>query len=507
MFNASNYSIDSIFNDIQVGFGKNSWYIKKPLTECRNLFEGEEITYQVQAFLCKCGEQYIYITQKNKKRILHRCSNCNNNHFFDVICYSNKYNDLLVNIDHEAILSMNNTYAYAKLYVNTPIHIDLSANKIIFQKQLVYTLRICLNGGEERHQEKHILTSDVTGNTYNKLLSYIDKHYLSQKLKDYDKLYMHQKTSPQFRKAVTFFLKYHYFYDSSFLLWQMDDDLYHDGGIEKTLEKFLTYIRNNRTEKSIKKTLYSRYLYEIEVGKFNPFIPYVICRIFNDPNLVCKLLNNYELVLTYRTSNSMKTLATSHIRLLEFLLNQYSEKVSVNILEKLNGDPTFWEDSVSMFDNILELELTSRHFQKPRANIKAIHDELIRARQYSKYSVEKVSFTYTDAIQNACGLWHGLYITLPKNSGELIQWSQLLKNCLYGYVSYVFAQETTIFGIKKGKELLYAIEIEHGTIKQMHGKHNSKIEGTDSSSLVAWYRHYFSDNILSPQQTLENHEG
>ncbi len=91
---------------------------------------------------------------------------------------------------------------------------------------------------------------------------------------------------------------------------------------------------------------------------------------------------------------------------------------------------------------------------------------------------------------------------LPQTSDELVQWSLILNNCLYGYVEYVSTQKSTIFGVKKENHLLYAIEIENGAIRQMYGRYNSKTEGTDHSSLVAWHKYHFGDAPLSQQDIL-----
>ena len=222
---------ETIIDDLQVGFGKNSWYINVPLYSCRNLFEGEDTSFQVQAFACKCGKQHIYITKTNENKILYICQNCKNSYFFNTNHHTNKYNDLLINIDEEPVLSITKEYAYADLYINLPVNIDLSKNEIIFEKKKVYRLRICLNGGEERHQETHIMTSDVVSSTYNKLLSFIDQNYLSSKLNNYNSLHMEKRTPPQFRKAVTYFLKYPLFNDAEFLSWYMDESLYLKGGV------------------------------------------------------------------------------------------------------------------------------------------------------------------------------------------------------------------------------------------------------------------------------------
>ena len=54
---------------------------------------------------------------------------------------------------------------------------------------------------------------------------------------------------------------------------------------------------------------------------------------------------------------------------------------------------------------------------------------------------------------------------------------------------------------------MYAIEVRDNTLVQMYGKYNSAIQGTDRSSLIAWYEHYFNENTPYQRNILENHEG
>ncbi len=208
---------ETILDDLRVGFGENSWNINLPLSSCRNLFEKEDLDFRVQAFVCKCGETDICVTHQRDKASSYVCPQCDNSQFYTMERISNKYGDLLVNIENDAELLIDQGYAYAKVYLDIPNTIDLPANKVIFDKKLVYELRIKLESGDEKHTDIYKVSPDVMQVTHMALLKYIDEHYLTHKLKNHALLQKRMVTSSQVLKTVKFFLKYPLLEDAAFL--------------------------------------------------------------------------------------------------------------------------------------------------------------------------------------------------------------------------------------------------------------------------------------------------
>ena len=220
----------------------------------------------------------------------------------------------------------------------------------------------------------------------------------------------------------------------------MDKELYLDIQEQKNVEHALAYILNGREEKSIKKSLYRRYMHEIEDGKFDTLAPYIICQVFTDPNHICKLLDNHNLVFTYNDSLNIQNEALLHIGLIGFSKEYFSEKTLANMFKRTHRDISLREDSVSMYSTLVETEYLLEHFQKPKANVVAIHNALIRAGHYAEYSPEELDFSYTKDIKKCCVFWHNrLEIRLPQTSFDLMDWSKILDNCLYGYIYLVFS--------------------------------------------------------------------
>jgi len=485
---------ETILDDIRIGFGKNSWYVILPLSSCRNLFEKEDTGFYAQAFVCKCGTTEIFVTNKSNKVASYICPACENNRFFTLERLTNKYGDLLVNIEHDAKLSIEQGIASAKVYLDIPKSIDLSANRVVLEKRLVYELQIELHGGKERHTDVYKVSPDVMQTTHMALLNYIYEHYLTHKLKNNILLAEKMVTSSQIRKTVKFFLQYPLFDDAIFLFWRhMDAELYNTVAEPKEAENFLAFIRNHRTEKSIRRSLYNRYFHALEHGKFDPLTPYVICHFFTDINHICRLLNVHDLCFSYDIEENFMHTATLHIELLTFLQKFFSEKALVRLFTQ-SEDLSLWEDCLSMYSNLSETEAFLEHFRKPKANITAIHNELIRVGHFAEHKWEKLDFSYTKETEVCCLLWHNrLDIRLPRTSLELIEWSKKLNNCLYGYIDHIYHGLTTIFGVFIDNKLTYAIEIKENKIIQMEKANNNPIEGRDLNALMAWHKKYFEN--------------
>lgn len=487
---------EDIFDDYQVGLGSNSWYIKKPLKESNCLFKNDNENLYAHAYICKCGHIEINPYVEGN----YRCSECENVAFFDVLTFDRADHALLANIDEEAKLELGKSTATIRLFVRLPEKIDLVKNTVIFDKREVYTLSISLSDGSESETGRSV-NSDIVQYAHHRLLAYIAKNYLRKRLIDYDKYFL-DKTYPQLRKGVLFFLMYPDLKFAEFLKWPMDRDMYDDGAIKdlKTPEKFIEYVRGYRTEKSIKRVVYRRYLSEISVGKFDALTPFVICRVFKDPNHICRLLGS-KLVLEYRVSSNVRHSASSHISLIEFLLKFYTEKQLVMIFESIGVDAWLWEDSSRMI-NVLNEDRITMVFTPPRANMRAIHDALVHARELAENNDISVQYSFDKEVHKPCGLWQERYeVILPADSGELTSWSQILKNCLYSYVVEVYEGNTVIYGIKMNGEMTYAIEVNDGQIRQFKAKYNAEPDEKAKKAIGEWYRHFF---IVDGQNYMDN---
>jgi len=483
-----------LLDDYRVGIGRNSWYLKIPLVGCRSLFL-EDYGYQLHAYACKCGEERVFISDKSISQMRYICSNCKNSGFLDV-ARLDSYGDFLVNIDISAAYTIEKNDAVAKIFISVPKSVDLArGDSIVYEKKKIFEIKKSLSYIDKTtYSGTKKVSRDVLKTVENELVDYIGEYYLKETLCDYSTLRMQQRSFSEFREVISWFMKYPKLKYSEFFLWVMDDDLYHNGGVEKTPIHFLDYLRNHKTQKSIKKALFKRYQHELSTGKFYPITPYIICRVFTDPNHIVRMLDHYHFAFTrYSDYQSLSLWAASHMKLIDFLKESYSEKQIVQMFENTNGDPSYWEDSVQMFNNRFDVEQISENFEHPRANVREIHDELIRCRYLVEKCYKTVAFKYDKVQLKPCGAWQNFQIVLPQTSDDLYLWAKQLHNCLYGYIDLIYDHKTTIYGVKESNVLMYAIEIRNGSLVQMKGGYNAEPNRDVKKSLNEWYQYYFAN--------------
>ncbi len=373
-------------DDLQVSIGKNSWYLKLSLFACRNLL-AEDYGYRVHSFACKCGSERVFISGKETENMRYRCRECGNSLYLDASNVE-QYGKEILRIDPNVVCAIEEKNASIRVYIEVPVNVDLAAGeKICYEKKKIAEITVILNRDiEMRYVGREKVTSDVIRRMESVLWRYIVEHYFHM----HETVYHHVVHMPltQLREVVSRLLRYPELKHSEFLFWVMDDEFYHNGGTHKQPKVFLSHICNSRVEKSVNRALYERYRKELERGRFYPLTPYIVCRAFMNPNYIVRLLKQQEFVLT-RDSNyqSIALKAAMHLRFIDFLKERYGEKRLVKMFEKMGQDCSYWEDSVEIYANLFARELIENNFLTVRANVRMIHDELIRCTNMGRDSL------------------------------------------------------------------------------------------------------------------------
>ena len=86
-------------------------------------------------------------------------------------------------------------------------------------------------------------------------------------------------------------------------------------------------------------------------------------------------------------------------------------------------------------------------------------------------------------------------ILVPFTNYDLIEWSNIMQNCIGSYGNQVLNKESQIFAIMDNKtnEMLYNIEIQKRTIRQFSTRANKPSKKTDRSKIL---RFLMSKNII-----------
>ena len=488
-----------ITDDLTPSFGENSWYLCRPLDECRSLLAEQASGYFAHAFKCKCGTQKILVS-KSKQRTRYICKTCDNQQFLMETNDSNGYGILLAKVDVPIDYDMHDTHATATLSFLKPCGVNMAKDSMEFMPEVVYTLDISLQTGEYTPKFHYLLCDDVTLYAENELVIFVSDTYLKTQLKNYVTYCEDTVDSAAKKERLAFFLTHPHIYDAVQYRWFIPEDLHETMKTHNSVEETLAFLMGYRKERSVKRAFYERYVTQIKEGYFDTFSAYVICTAFEDPNLVCRLLKHTSLRLhsndDQRTFFAYKKLFLESLAILQ---GYYPSSYIVTMLiESSYSHSNIWflEDVMEMLylqkrDDILE-----NHFKKPKCNLMAIHDALVDSDMIRAKQMKHLKFNYDKVCEDASGLWkEEMHFILPLDAPALCSFATELNNCICSYADKVHKGSSIIYGIFIQDVLCYAIELDSTyNIVQASGQKNSDIPEKVLQNLHAWHKACFKNN-------------
>lgn len=112
--------------------------------------------------------------------------------------------------------------------------------------------------------------------------------------------------------------------------------------------------------------------------------------------------------------------------------------------------------------------------------MREVHDYVAAERR--KLGTADFHLTIDDKILELDGLTIGnLRLEVPKTNHKLIEYGQKMNNCIGGYGQRVNQSKKAqwLLGVYKNDELTYNIEVNHKSVVQFWGKHNSQADAQD----------------------------
>ena len=204
------------------------------------------------------------------------------------------------------------------------------------------------------------------------------------------------------------------------------------------------------------------------------------CKIIDNLDLKVELLSfilKQKAPLSYNESiNWTNPACVSH---LEFLFKDCKKELTERqILNFIKSMHNFGEnfDVFIMYQNIKNSEtfkdIKILYENRKGLTFEKLHDKL------SQYSAilrlkEKNQPFVIDHLLDYEARMDTLSFKLPKKPSHLIEWSEILHNCISSYSDRFRSGESVLIGIYRKKKLLYNMEIQNNEVKQLKGKNNS----------------------------------
>ncbi len=270
---------------------------------------------------------------------------------------------------------------------------------------------------------------------------------------------------------------------TDFYHWKEVDTLLPDENIAYDITQGIAKISNYRTERSVKKAVYTEYLRQMDrVCSFHPGCIYVFSRTITDPNILVKLLSLPSLRYINDQWIEMETFIL-------FLKHYYSEKQISKLFEiDVREDRAFYmlRDTLNML--IYDYDEINEYFSKVKCTIEAIHDEFSHCQSQREIAqADEYSFIYTKEELEKCIFFNGYKVQLPKSNIELFDWGESLHNCLLNYASAVKNRLSVIYGFYSEDELIFAVEIKNNRIVQSSSKYNAELDAEEKFVLYEWF--------------------
>ena len=484
----------------------NSWYYSRPLKQCINLFQEEDNDYQAHFYACACGVQEVIVSSVEHTPT-YVCEGCENQYFINAY---HAMQEQSIYLHYEGV-----AYTYvcehtskgfkATAYLDVPARTHFMQKRISFKEERIESYEIILEHGK---------ATEVSSPLSTELSMVLKRHlndYIIQTYNDDRNIliyFKYEKNTDKQVKIVLFYLGLPKYLEYIFYFWKVDFNL---RGMEKknrpmTIDAMINYLLNNRTEHSLRQALIERYraTFWDNVGNksfynpdaiyhFDPLVPFVVSRSFDDPNIASMLLRNEWVLFEHNNQASDEELYTLHdvIWLIMFLKRHYSEKQIAKLLLSIPSELAVWDDILAL---VIDNKHSIRgHFNKVKLNMKSLHDEIVNCTLQEENKIHyHVNFTYEAQYKNACIVFGDMEFRLPATGEVVASWAHSLHNCLLGYIIPINLRYTTIYGVFSDNTLIYAVEISEKVIVQMSGKYNVPLPEKEAGQIKQWHKIHFN---------------
>ncbi len=433
------------------------------------------------------------------------CPNCGNDYFLDADEFLNMKATKIWKFFNWASVVDQNEYSWSvTLKYKTPSYDEKTDELHIIENELLY-INLKKDGSERYEMKslsplvsKYSLFLDESVQQFSKLLPVSAKRTLSefifshrsQEIAWIDEEKIQGYSFDQKLAFIQFFLKHSHLQEHEFFVWNLTFLDQHTIGYPTQLQ-MLDFIADHRSEKILKKALYSSYEKQIKLGIYSPYSDYTFARTIDNVDFLVQLYH-----LSPDVKRNLFTEETFNVALnfMQFLKRHYTQKQITNCFMKEFGNLRKYKaalqhltDTLRMFQTRGILEILDQHFIKVKLTTRALHNEVARISHIASYALQsKEMFDYDERYTQACKKVDDLEFKLPVSVMELGFWARMLRNCMFGYSRRIHLQTSIIYGVFRDDELLYGVEIQNLQITQAKAMMNAKVLEDDMKIIQKW---------------------
>lgn len=421
--------------------GCSSWRMTRNLNEIPNLFFDSNISYEVELFICACGEKEFFIKNKSQK-IRFRCKECGNHSFLDANEFDYRYihTSLFENCTSFIKIEHSLKGISSVCYVLVPSGFCILEDKVTYKEIEIYSISRYFDGSID----------DFSVTYYDKKLNIKLHDTLQNHLSNYKSFVYEDKRNILLKK-----------------------------------KELLNVLLNIRSEKSVRRAVLENCDIQITFDKkldlslINIFIQKV-----KDPNILATLISlNLE---SFLLSNKFDINGFSNLIIFLFevgyssknILTIFKKECNLSILEELIETHNYFEYERE------ESIYVEQRFRKTSLDLISISKEYEKQVKY--INSPDLVFKYEENDLSKCLELSGYKIRLPENSNELNNWGDSLSNCLGSYHFRIYSNEKRIFGFFRENKIAFAVDLEDNIVLEASAKSNIRLSTDEQNALDSW---------------------
>ena len=342
----------------------NSWIVPCYYKYDNKIGDKDSYDYVINHYFCNdCNHMKIkklgffqnYINDPS----LYICPNCLNEEFILINQRNKNYKK------NQYKFRYNETLKYFHVDAIMDIPVVTSENEIINCESIDLSINISKQNGNIRFKEsesfltatstvQNSLKTDLLNFLIGNILGTIDDDILD--IKNKIELYPYAKFNTL--EIIQKYLKYQNIKNFELLLIKEDIKNH------TTLESYIQYISNYTASKSIKRILYKNFHSCISQDgcgiQYSHKVDFIICRSFNDPNIIVKILDNIHLI-DFFAHYGVETM----IKFFKWFQQYYTQKQICDLLNEFHPVENFYFiDIFNMYEYIIGYspKLLNKHF-------------------------------------------------------------------------------------------------------------------------------------------------
>lgn len=120
-------------------------------------------------------------------------------------------------------------------------------------------------------------------------------------------------------------------------------------------------------------------------------------------------------------------------------------------------------------------------------NLQNLHDEIMQYFLVFDHKLKNEKFQHPKHFRALEGTTNGYEFKLAADEKELMEWGQLMRNCVGSYADKIRDGSVAIFGVFKGKKLVYNVKVNSTGLMEAKKFANNNVDDSGWKLIRNWF--------------------